>query len=114
MKPRNDHRALLRMKLYLLRHGKAEDVSATALHRYRELTTEGVEEMREEAASLARLDLKLDLILTSPYPRAKKTAEIVAEMLQLESRLQTDERLACGFGFGELQSIADEHAGLNR
>jgi phosphohistidine phosphatase len=102
------------MKLYLLRHGKAENVSATGLDRDRELTSEGVEEMREEAATLARLGLKLDLILTSPYPRASKTAEIVAEALKLEPEIEKDDRLACGFGFGDLQSIAEGLVGIER
>ena len=39
--------------------------------------------MAREAAGMARLDLGLDLILTSPLARARETAAIVAEHLQL-------------------------------
>ena len=85
------------MKLYLLRHGKAEDDSATGRDQDRELTAEGVEEVRAEAKALARLNLKLDVIITTPYPRASRTAEIVAEELEMGGKLLRDDRLACGF-----------------
>jgi phosphohistidine phosphatase len=102
------------MKLYLLRHGKAEDYSASGRDQDRVLTPDGVREMGTVARRLAELKLKVDLILTSPYPRASKTAEIVAEELGLEDRLEVDERLACGFSIRDLQSVAAERPGIER
>ena len=102
------------MKLYLLRHGKAEDYHPGGRDQDRELTPEGIEEVRAEAKALAHCKLKLDLILTSPYPRARKTAEIVAEELGLEDRLESDARLACGFRMGELQALVAARAGVER
>jgi len=43
------------------------------------LTREGERKMREIAKGMLELDLKLDLILTSPYTRAHQTAAIVAK-----------------------------------
>lgn len=102
------------MKLYLLRHGKAEDVSSTGLDKDRELTAEGIAEMRVEAATLASIKLKVDMILTSPYPRARTTAEIVAKSLGLEAHLRSDDRLACGFSLAELEELVEENGSIER
>jgi len=97
------------MKVYFLRHGIAEDHAASGSDRDRRLTEEGVAEMEKEAKGLKRLAPKLDLLLTSPYPRARRTAEIVADALGLSDRLHVDERLAPGFRLGDLQEIVEEH-----
>lgn len=67
------------MNLYFLRHAKAAPRSA----KYRQdskrpLTREGEKIMRNVAAGIRKLDLTLDLIMTSPYQRAVQTAEILA------------------------------------
>jgi phosphohistidine phosphatase len=102
------------MKLYLLRHGKAEERSASGRDEDRELTEEGKLEIRALAKALVGLRIKVDLILTSPYPRARQTAEIVAEELHLADGLVSDRRIACGLRMGELQAIASERAGIER
>ncbi len=78
------------MNLYLLRHGKAEDKN---LHRYasddeRPLTEDGVQDMKKAAKGMKALKLSFDLILSSPYVRARETAEIVADILNLKKKLQ--------------------------
>ena len=93
------------MKLYFLRHGIAEDISKSGLDRDRRLTDQGVEEMELEAEGLKRLNLNLDLLLTSPYARAFRTAEIVAKRLGLKDQLQTEQMLAPGFSLGNLQKM---------
>jgi len=69
------------MKLYLLRHGKADWPEWTAPDDERPLTEEGIEEMRRVAAALKRLKVVPDHILSSPLPRALKTAEIAGKAL---------------------------------
>jgi phosphohistidine phosphatase len=54
------------------------------------------------------LNLKLDLILSSPLTRALQTAELVASRMGLEEHLRTDERLAFGFGVGALSALLGE------
>jgi phosphohistidine phosphatase len=68
------------MNLFFLRHAKA----CPRGPKYRPdskrpLTREGEKIMREAAAGIQKLDLSFDLILASPYLRALRTAEILAE-----------------------------------
>lgn len=65
------------MSLWLLRHGEAESFSASDA--LRPLTVRG----RQEASRVA-INLKhqpLELILHSPYVRAKQTADIISDVL---------------------------------
>lgn len=66
------------MRLYLVRHAIAENVSATGLDADRGLTSEGKARMRGAAEGLRALDVRLDRILTSPSRRAVETAAILA------------------------------------
>lgn len=83
------------MHLFLLRHGDAEEHSRSGRDFDRCLTPAGVERLRTEAIGMQRLGLKLDRIYTSPLVRARQTAEIVAEVLELPSPT-IDARLASG------------------
>ena len=49
--------------------------------------------MRKVARGLRRLGLKLDRIVTSPLPRALRTAEIVADVLEMTDLLETADAL---------------------
>ena len=69
------------MKLYLLRHGKANWPDWTGSDDERPLTPEGIDDMQLVATALQRLKLAPALILTSPLARASRTAEIVAQTL---------------------------------
>ncbi len=91
------------MKLYLLRHGKADWPDWTGTDDERPLTAEGVSEMRVVALALKRMKL------SSPLPRAHRTAEIAAEALGLAA--ETHMGLQPGFGREECDTIVAEHAG---
>jgi phosphohistidine phosphatase len=67
--------------LYLLRHGIAEDRSASGTDSDRRLTARGRARMRRAAPGLRVLVGRVDSILTSPYPRAAETAAIAAAAL---------------------------------
>ncbi len=56
------------------------------------------------------LGIRPDRILTSPFKRAKETAQIVAERLQLEDRLVEDARLAEPFDSHRLAEILRDYA----
>jgi len=101
------------MRLYLLRHGRAEDPGPGMSDRDRRLTPAGVREMEGVAAALVRLDLRPDLILTSPLPRAHETAEIVARALGLEGALRAEPRVL-SMDLGDLHQIAAENPGAAR
>jgi phosphohistidine phosphatase len=65
--------------LYLVRHGLAEERGhAHPDDSLRRLTAEGVERMREEGKGLRALGVEFDEILTSPFVRARQTAEALA------------------------------------
>ncbi len=97
-------------KVYFLRHGKAESRSEwRGGDGERPLTPEGEEAMRREAQALRALDLGLDVIVTSPLVRARRTAEIVADGLGLRGRLEEDERLAHGFDAHRLAQVLAAH-----
>jgi len=68
------------MNLFFLRHAKACPRSPKYRpDSKRPLTRQGEKTMREVAAGIQKLDLTFDLILASPYARALRTAEILAE-----------------------------------
>ena len=68
--------------IWLLRHADAEDEAADDASR--RLTEKGTRQSRAAAAALAKLEVGLDVCLTSPKLRAVQTARIVAEELGLE------------------------------
>src|SRR5579875_3316406 len=77
------------MKCYFLRHGIAAERGEWEGSDFdRPLTDEGHARMAREAKAIAKFDLGIELILTSPLVRAKETAEIVAKALKLQERLE--------------------------
>ena len=100
------------MKLYFLRHGVAmERTEWKGEDAERPLTKEGRKRMARSAAGLARLDLQLDIILTSPLARALQTAKLVAEGLKAKDKLLQESRLGVGFNREQLTEILRDHAG---
>lgn len=93
------------MRLYLLRHGIAVPHGTPGIgDDERPLTPQGRRAMRVIARGLKRLGIRPDAIVSSPLPRARKTAEIVARRLRLEGRLEFADALRAGASGG---SIAD-------
>ena len=86
------------MKLYLLRHGIAVEPGTAGITRdsERPLTPEGRLKLKRATAAMQAMELSFEVILSSPFVRARQTAEIVAHALQAEHRLQFAEELACG------------------
>ena len=80
------------MVIYFLRHAEAEDfVDSDAARR---LTAKGLEQAAKVGKFCVRNGLKPDLILSSPFVRARHTAEIVAKALGETPRIEN--WLACG------------------
>ena len=71
------------MNLFVLRHAKACARSPKwRPDDTRPLTRDGEKKMYHIARGIQSLDLSIDLILTSPYLRAFRTAEILGEVLE--------------------------------
>jgi phosphohistidine phosphatase len=83
------------MDLYILRHGIAVEPGTPGYARdaERPLTPEGERKLRQIADAMKALDLSFDLILSSPYVRARQTAEIVAAALGMRKRLELSDTL---------------------
>jgi len=75
------------MRLYLLRHGIAEDKSSSGRDRDRELTGKGRTELKRVLEVAARAKVKPSLILTSPYIRARDTAALARKALGADEDL---------------------------
>ncbi len=79
--------------IWLLRHGDAEDGYGKP-DAERELTGKGERQSRAAGAALKKLGVELDVCLTSPKVRAKRTAELACEALDVP--VEEDARLAGG------------------
>jgi phosphohistidine phosphatase len=92
------------MELYILRHAIAAD-RGTGEYRddaERPLTTKGKRELRQIVKVMRTMDLSFDLILSSPFLRARETAEITSKGLGSKKKLQLTETLEPGGSFKEL------------
>ena len=78
------------MDLYLLRHGLAVplDPASFAKDSERPLTPEGRRKLEEVARAMVAMELAFDLVLSSPYLRARQTAELVVAALHCRKQLQ--------------------------
>jgi len=83
------------MKIYLMRHGIAREPKGSDIEvdSQRSLTAEGRDAITRIAHALNRLDVRPDLILSSPYVRAEQTAAIIAKEFDLQKRLVLSELL---------------------
>ena len=83
------------MYLYLIRHGIAEDLDpadSIANDELRCLTKAGRKRVEQVADRLNKLELKFDLIITSPLVRARQTADIFMDK-QLSPKLEVSQEL---------------------
>ena len=84
------------MNLYLMRHAIAEkrDSSQYPDDSQRPLSIPGRRKMTKIADGLKELGLGFDLILSSPYLRARETAEIMAKRFGLKNHLVFTDHLS--------------------
>jgi len=79
------------MDLFILRHGQAEEISATIKSdSKRKLTVVGKKEIEDVAKSIKSLGIEFDYIITSPLKRAQETALIVATKLKTKKNNQME------------------------
>jgi phosphohistidine phosphatase len=99
------------MNLYILRHGIAVEPGTPGYEKDadRPLTQEGERKLWQVAEAMEALELSFDLILSSPYLRARQTAEIVAEALKARKRLELSDSLAPGGSTKKLVELLNRH-----
>jgi phosphohistidine phosphatase len=84
-------------RIYLLRHGIAVPHGTPGVPEdERTLTPKGERRVGQVARGLRRLGVEPGRVLTSPLPRARRTAEIVAAELDLEDRVEDADVLRPG------------------
>ncbi|MFI5400724.1 MAG: phosphohistidine phosphatase SixA [SAR324 cluster bacterium] len=74
------------MRLYLMRHGSAEERNASGADAQRALTARGRARVEAVARGLAALGVEPKEVWSSPLLRARQTAEIVAHRLGVPAK----------------------------
>ena len=98
------------MELYFLRHGLAVEHGAPgyAKDADRPLLPEGIKKLRSSVKGMRTLELSFDRIYSSPYLRAKETAEIIAEGVDFKEKIIFTDTLLPGAGFKEFEKFLKE------
>ena len=89
-------------EIYILRHGHAQDPGEGLNDFDRPLTEEGVEKINKLSLLFCKLDANLDMVLSSPYVRARQTAEIFVENLIPKPDLEMVDFLVSGTSSKEI------------
>ena len=94
------------MHLLLHRHARAHprDPDTWPDDRLRPLTDDGRRVEKRAARALVRVRIEPDLVLTSPWTRARETAEILVEELGLETGALSTDSLAAAPDLEALQA----------
>jgi phosphohistidine phosphatase len=93
--------------LFLLRHGIAVDPESAGYEgdSLRPLTPKGERRLLEAASAMKRMELSFDVVLSSPFVRARQTAEIVAQELKLKQPLKFSDALVPD---GDFKTLIEE------
>ncbi|MBN1419018.1 MAG: phosphohistidine phosphatase SixA [Planctomycetes bacterium] len=97
------------MKLFLMRHGDAQKSDDAPRDRDRRLTDKGKTKLIKEGGGFRRIGLDFDAIWSSPYVRAKETAEIIAEQTEFRGDVESYDALTPG---GNFEAIRQRLQGL--
>ena len=93
-------------KLYIVRHAQKEDEQIERDDYNRVLSPEGINDAKNMAQQFASKNLPVDLIVSSPALRTKKTAEIFAEALNYKKTIMLNEVLYMAFVNELLETIS--------
>jgi phosphohistidine phosphatase len=104
------------MELFFLRHAIAvmRGTPGYADDSKRPLTPEGARKMRRVAEGMRALGIEFDVMLSSPFIRAKQTAEIVAEIFGDAKKVSFDDGLAVGGDHHELIDRINKEYGTTK
>jgi phosphohistidine phosphatase len=99
------------MNLFILRHGLAVEPGSArfANDADRPLTPKGERKVRKIAQAMRAMKLSFTIILSSPYVRARQTAEIVAGVLKMPKRLRFTELLTPSGSVADLVDLLNDH-----
>lgn len=94
------------MKIYLMRHGETDWNVAGKMQGRKDIpmNSNGVEQITELAERLRGMDFCVDMIISSPLDRARKSAEIVAEKIGFTGNIIYDDDFI-ERSFGEAEGL---------
>jgi phosphohistidine phosphatase len=102
-------------ELYFVRHGLAEERGdAWPDDTKRPLTEEGMARLRKAVRGLSRIDVAIDVVLTSPLVRARQTAEIVAGGLDPRPSIVNVDSLAPTGSYAAVLADLEKHSRKSR
>jgi phosphohistidine phosphatase len=90
------------MNLFLIRHSISEKANPPKKDFERELTSGGVELIRNAANGWKKIVPSFDLIIYSPYLRAEQTAKIICDVYNIPDKLSKENNIAAGCSTGML------------
>jgi phosphohistidine phosphatase len=96
------------MKLYLVRHGNAEQGSNDVV---RPLSREGIDEVKRVAEFLRKNSVQIETVYHSVRLRAKQTAEIIHDRLKVKKMLIERSGLSPDDEVGAVADFIDQHKG---
>ena len=101
------------MEIYILRHAIAEerDPDKYPDDSLRPLSARGKKRMRRIAEGMADAGLSFDVIYTSPFVRARQTADIVATVFSAQKKLHETKSLATNGDPEELINLVNARKG---
>lgn len=100
------------MILYFLRHGDAGAQASGMADDERPLTDAGIAALRAAAPLWRRLNLRPDVVLSSPLPRARQTADLFCEAIG--GRPVSDDGLRPGASWGHMARAMAAHPDARR
>ncbi len=97
------------MKIYIVRHGQDQDNANGLLNGHRDtaLTEIGLEQAKQITNKIQEANLVFDKIYSSPLQRAYRTAEIIANRLQLPQPEKLDLLIEREYGIMSGKKITD-------
>ena len=104
------------MELYFLRHAIAADPQTAGFSEdsERPLVAEGVKKMKKAAKGMKSAVSMFDRVISSPYVRARETAEIVVNALAFPGTVEFSESLIPGADFREFAKLLKQFSGEDR
>jgi phosphohistidine phosphatase len=96
--------------VYFLRHASAgQSLSDPKKDEKRPLDTEGTLQCRYIGRALAAADVSIDTIISSPLKRAMQTAQLVANELGFEQKIEMDSAMRPEATYTAFQSLLRKH-----
>ena len=99
------------MIVYFLRHASAgQSKNDPAKDDKRALDDEGIEQCGYMGRALAALNVRVDVMISSPLKRATQTASLVGNEMDHEGKLVMDRALLPGAAFQAFRDLLNRHA----